>query len=123
MSSPGIKSSDALGRVYTVHPNNSECFHLRLLLLEVQGLKSFQELRTVEGRVCKTYKEACQVRGTLGNDEHWNATLEEAAVTCSPRMLRNLFVVMLQTCAMSNPHQLWSYKNSLSEDLLHQNLS
>ncbi|XP_035211100.1 uncharacterized protein LOC118185339 [Stegodyphus dumicola] len=34
---PGIKSSDALGQVYTVHPNNSECFHLRLLLHEVQG--------------------------------------------------------------------------------------
>ncbi|KFM75760.1 hypothetical protein X975_25623, partial [Stegodyphus mimosarum] len=87
----------------------------------IQGPKSFQELRTVEGRVCKTYKEACQVRGLLENDGHWNVTLEEASVTCSPRMLRNLFVVMLQTCAMSNPHQLWSYhKNSLSVDLLHE---
>ncbi|XP_035205933.1 uncharacterized protein LOC118180959 [Stegodyphus dumicola] len=44
------------------------------------NLKSFQELGTVEGRLCKTYKEACQVRGLLENDEHWNATLEEATV-------------------------------------------
>ena len=54
----GIKSSDALGRVYTVHPNSSECFHLRLLLHEVRGPTSFDDLRTVDGRVCETFKEA-----------------------------------------------------------------
>ncbi|XP_059223034.1 uncharacterized protein LOC131996874 [Stomoxys calcitrans] len=27
---PGIKKTDALGRVYAIHPNNSECFHLRI---------------------------------------------------------------------------------------------
>ncbi|GFW43561.1 ATP-dependent DNA helicase [Trichonephila clavipes] len=42
------------------------------------------------------YKETCQVRGLLENDEHWNATLEEAAFVNSPRILRDLFAVMLQ---------------------------
>ncbi|GFR29131.1 ATP-dependent DNA helicase [Trichonephila clavata] len=92
---PGIKSTDAIGRVYTVHPNNSECFHLRLLLHEVPGPTSFQYLKTFEGRICSNYKEACQVRGLLENDEHWNATLEEDAFMHSPRMLRDLFAVML----------------------------
>ncbi|GBP79736.1 hypothetical protein EVAR_49435_1 [Eumeta japonica] len=27
---PGIRKEHALGRVYTVHPNNTECYHLRL---------------------------------------------------------------------------------------------
>ncbi|GFQ76044.1 ATP-dependent DNA helicase [Trichonephila clavata] len=118
---PGIKSTDAIGRVYTVHPNNSECFHLRLLLHEVPGPMSFQYLKTVEGRICSNYKEACQVRGLLENDEHWNATLEEAAFVHSPRMLRDLFAVMLQVCALSNPNQLWiNHQESLSEDILHQ---
>ncbi|GFT13829.1 uncharacterized protein TNCV_3023041 [Trichonephila clavipes] len=45
---PGIRSTDAIGRVYTVHPNNSECFHLRLLLPEVPGPTSFQYLKTIE---------------------------------------------------------------------------
>ncbi|GFT20136.1 ATP-dependent DNA helicase [Trichonephila clavipes] len=58
---PGIKSTDAIGRVYTGHPNNSECFHLRLLLYEVQGRTSFQYLKTVEGRICGNYKEAWKV--------------------------------------------------------------
>ncbi|XP_023248094.1 uncharacterized protein LOC106644785 [Copidosoma floridanum] len=30
---PQVFSTDALGRMYTVHPRNDECFHLRLLLL------------------------------------------------------------------------------------------
>ncbi|GFX34783.1 ATP-dependent DNA helicase [Trichonephila clavipes] len=48
---PGFKSTDAIGRVYTVHPNNSEWFHLRLLLYEVPGPTSFQYLKTIEGRI------------------------------------------------------------------------
>ncbi|GFR16711.1 ATP-dependent DNA helicase [Trichonephila clavata] len=67
---------------------------------------SFQYLKTVEGRICSNYKEACQVRGLLENDEHWNATLEEAAFVHSPRMLRDLFAGMLQVCALSNPNPL-----------------
>ena len=43
---PGIKADDALGRVYTVHPNNSECFYLRLLLHIVRGPLSFKCLKT-----------------------------------------------------------------------------
>ena len=46
---PGVKSTPALGRVYTVHPGNSECFHLRLLLHTMHGPTSFTELRTVDG--------------------------------------------------------------------------
>ncbi|GFQ92396.1 ATP-dependent DNA helicase [Trichonephila clavata] len=78
-------------------------------------------LKTFEGRICSNYKEACQVRGLLENDEHWNATLEEAAFMHSPRMLRDLFAVMLQVCAVSNPNQLWiNHQENLSEDILHQ---
>ncbi|GFW22103.1 ATP-dependent DNA helicase [Trichonephila clavipes] len=36
-------------------------------------------------------------------------------------MLRDLFAVMLQVCAISNPNQLWiNHQESLSEDILHQ---
>ncbi|GFR02188.1 ATP-dependent DNA helicase [Trichonephila clavata] len=118
---PGIKSTDAIGRVYAVHPNNSECFHLRLLLHEVPSPTSFQYLKIFERRICSNYKEACQVRGLLENDEHWNVTLEESASMHSPRMLRDMFAVMLQVCAVSNPNQLWiNHQEILSEDILHQ---
>ncbi|GBM23366.1 hypothetical protein AVEN_258860-1 [Araneus ventricosus] len=82
---------------------------------------SFTGLRTYEGRVCETYKEACQLRGLLETDEHWNKTLEEAAASRSPKILRNLFAVMIKTCSMSSPEQLWlNHKENLSEDILNE---
>lgn len=53
-----VYSTDALGRIYTVHPNNGECFYLRLLLVNVRGPTSFESLRTVDGELCATYREA-----------------------------------------------------------------
>ncbi|KIH61446.1 hypothetical protein ANCDUO_08282 [Ancylostoma duodenale] len=41
-----VRASDALGRVYTVHPNNDECYYLRLLLHTVRGPTSFTDLKT-----------------------------------------------------------------------------
>lgn len=49
-----------LGCIYTVHPNNAKCFYLRLLLINVRGPTSFQQLRTVNGQLCATYREAGQ---------------------------------------------------------------
>lgn len=43
----GIFQIDAIGRIYTVHPNNAECFHLQFLLVNINDSKSFQELRAV----------------------------------------------------------------------------
>nr|XP_042898738.1 uncharacterized protein LOC107440395 [Parasteatoda tepidariorum] len=117
----GIKSSDAPGRVYTIHPNNSECFHLRLLLHEVHGPTSFNDLKTFGEIKCETFKQACLVRELLENDSHWKSTLEEAVVVRSPEMLRNLFAIMLQTCSIANLLELWNLqRENMLEDVLHQ---
>ena len=34
---PNAYSIDEIGRIYSVHPNNDECFYLRLLLVNVRG--------------------------------------------------------------------------------------
>jgi len=44
---PDVRYTDALGRIYTVHPKNDKCFYLRLLLVNVRGPTSFESLRTV----------------------------------------------------------------------------
>ncbi|RCN45090.1 hypothetical protein ANCCAN_08900 [Ancylostoma caninum] len=114
-----VRGSDALGRVYTVHPNNDECYFLRLLLHTVRGPTSFADLKTVDGEVCEMYREACQRRGLLENDQHWDTTLAEACLTCFPSQLRSLFAIIVTSCAPSNPRSLWEkYKESLSEDIL-----
>jgi hypothetical protein len=101
-----VRETDALGRVYTVHPNNFECFFLRLLLHTVRGPTSFEALRTVNGRICETFREACQLHGLLEDDKQWDATMSEAAAAQSPARLRNLFALILTTCEPSNPKQL-----------------
>ncbi|CAF3387997.1 unnamed protein product [Rotaria sp. Silwood1] len=117
----GVRATDALGRVYTVHPNNFECFFLRLLLHTVKGPTSCEALRTVNGQICATFREACQIRGLLEDDAHWNSTMIEAAAAQSPARLRYLFAILLTACGLSNPRQLWeSHKESLTEDILMQ---
>jgi hypothetical protein len=118
---PGIKASDALGRVYTVHPNNQECYFLRLLLHHVRGPTSFDHLKTVNGVVLPSFREACSQLGLLENDEHWDWCLEEAAARQLPSQMRQLFAIMIATCGLGNPLELWQkHKESLCEDFMFQ---
>jgi hypothetical protein len=49
---PGLFYAETMGRLYTVHPNMVECYYLRLLLENVVGPRSFEDLRTVNGHLC-----------------------------------------------------------------------
>jgi hypothetical protein len=118
---PNLFSTDALGRLYSVHPNNAECFYLRLLLINVRGPTSFQKLRTVNGQVCASYREACQNLNLLKNDGHWDTSLADVANTARPQQIRTLFAIILTTCFPSNPKDLWEkYKDYMSEDILYR---
>ncbi|XP_044592065.1 uncharacterized protein LOC123270186 [Cotesia glomerata] len=121
---PNVFASDALGRIYTVHPNNDECYYLRLLLVNVRGPTSFQQLKTVNGHLCATYREACQVLQLLKNDSHWDNTLKDSVISSSPHQIRTLFTIIVSTCFPSNPNDLWlKYKDDMSKDILHQVVS
>ncbi|GFW51494.1 ATP-dependent DNA helicase [Trichonephila clavipes] len=116
-----LYSSDALGRLYTVHPNNTEGFYLRLLLINMRGPISFQDLRTVNGQLCATYRQACQELNLLENDAHWDTALADASNSARPQQIRMLFAIILTTCFPSNPKDLWEkYKDYMSEDILHR---
>ncbi|XP_037871618.1 uncharacterized protein LOC119629558 [Bombyx mori] len=118
---PGVKSGDALGRVYTVHVSNMECFCLRMLLHHVRGPTSFNDLKKYNTQDYPTFREACEARGLLENDNHWDVTLEEAAQCRSAGKMRELFAVLVATCGLSNPQQLWDkYKNDMTDDILHR---
>ncbi|XP_065370863.1 uncharacterized protein LOC135963006 [Calliphora vicina] len=118
---PNLYSTDALGRVYTVHPQNSECFYLRLLLINVPGPTYFENLRTVDGEICATYREACQKLQLLENDSHWETTLADAAAINHPSKIRTLFAIILVSCSPANPKELWNkFKTYMAEDILHR---
>ncbi|XP_008182252.1 uncharacterized protein LOC103309183 [Acyrthosiphon pisum] len=116
-----VYSSDALGRIYTVHPRQDECFYLRLLLVNVKVPTSFNSLRTVDGVLCATFREACQCFNLLENDSHWDLTLADATVSAQANQIRTLFAIIIATCHPSNPNALWEkYKDEMVDDILHR---
>ena len=115
----GVFKSNTIGRVYTVHPKNAECFYLRLLLHTIRGPTCFEDLKTVDGYICETYREACQRLGLLENDNHWELAMNEAAQTATASQIRELFAIILTTCNPSNPNRLWlKYREYMSDDIL-----
>ncbi|XP_029172028.1 uncharacterized protein LOC114941268 [Nylanderia fulva] len=117
----GIFKAKTLGRLYTVNPKQRECFYLRLLLVNVPGPTSFEFLRTVNGQVFNTYQDACRELQLLEDDNHWDLTLADAALTSTPNNIRQLFAIILTTCYPSQAHTLWEkYKNCMTEDILHR---
>lgn len=117
----GVKSSDALGRVYTVHPNNFECYFLRLLLHNVKGPTSFNDLKTVNGQICESFRETCQKLKLLEDDCHWDDTMKDAEVLETPSRIRSLFAILLTNCGLSNPRELWEkYQKCMAEDILNE---
>ncbi|XP_037909873.1 uncharacterized protein LOC119650806 [Hermetia illucens] len=67
---PDVRSTDALGHMYTVHPKNGECFYLRLLLVNMRGPTSFELLPTVNGTIFPIYRAASEELNLLENGTH-----------------------------------------------------
>ncbi|GBM81940.1 hypothetical protein AVEN_4093-1 [Araneus ventricosus] len=92
-----------------------------MLLHIIKGPNSYAMLKTVDGRVCNTFREAYHKLGLLEDDEHWTKKMSEAMLTSSPDQILNLFAIILTT---SNPRFLWDkFRESMSEDFLCQSSS
>jgi hypothetical protein len=50
-----------------------------MLLMVVKGAQSYEYLRTYNGITHSTFKEACNARGLLSNDQEWYNAFDEAA--------------------------------------------
>ena len=98
-------------------PADADKFHLRLLLLHVPGARSFTDLRTVNGGVCDTFRDACIQRHLLADDSEYNTAMTEASGFQMPRQLRSMFATICAYCQPSNPQQLWTtHQEALIED-------
>lgn len=79
--------SRTIGRTYFVSPQGQERFALRLLLLHGCGFTSFDDVRTVQGRVYSSFVGAARANGYLQDDAFFRLTLEEAAALRMPVQL------------------------------------
>ncbi|KAG5584304.1 hypothetical protein H5410_044738 [Solanum commersonii] len=94
-----------------------ERYYLRLLLMNVRGPKSYQDLRTMNGRCYTIFREAAEKRGLLHSNNNLIECMPEAVSYQMPYSLRRLFATLLVYCNPSNPKNLWKkYEDSMSED-------
>jgi hypothetical protein len=97
--------------MYTVHPRDIERYCLRLLLLNVKGATSYEDLRSYRGS-----------RGLLENDDERDQCIVETSNNdTSGSRLRHLFVINLLCCEVSDPGALWlRHREALSEDKIYK---
>ena len=86
-----------------VQPSEGERYYLRTLLIHVKGATSFDDLKTINGYMCSTFKEACILLGLLKDDTEWNVCLHEASQIKTGQQLRHLFAMILLYCQPTTP--------------------
>ena len=116
---PRKKTARVIGRIYSVSVKQVERYCLRLLLIDVKGATSFEDLRTVEGIQYLSFKQAAVARKPLQDDTSWDKTMEEAAAFQMPVQLRQLFVDIYSHNEISNAPRLFEkYWFHLAEDYI-----
>ncbi|CAN1777377.1 ATP-dependent DNA helicase PIF1 [Linum perenne] len=86
------KRGTSIARLYYCHPSSNERFYLRMLLHVVKGCTSFDDIKTVNGVVYESFKDACRAYGFLSDDGEWNQCLQEVANTASARQMDILYL-------------------------------
>ena len=114
-------SPKVIGRIYNISPKQEELFYLRMLLLHVPGVQSYEDLYLVNGVRQNSFKMACLARGLLEDDQLWINTLTEAASYQMPVQMRQLFVTILANNEIAQPLILWvKFKKDMYQDFFHQ---
>jgi len=96
-----------IGRLYYVNPTEGERFYLRMLLMIVKGATDYKDIRTYNGTVYQTFKEACAARGLLNDDNEWYKTFDEAANWATASQLRYLFTTILLYCNLQDERKFY----------------
>nr|GEZ28953.1 hypothetical protein [Tanacetum cinerariifolium] len=84
-----------------------ERYYLEMPLNVVTGVEGFQQLMTVNKRLCATFKEACFTYGLLNDYKEWTRALSEASLWALGPQLQDIFITMLLFCDVSRPLKLW----------------
>ncbi|OMO67949.1 DNA helicase PIF1, ATP-dependent [Corchorus olitorius] len=108
----------SIGRIIYVHPSAGELYYMRLMLNEIRGATCYEDLRTVDGIVYDTFREACLAMDLLGDDSEWIRAMEEASQVQTGDQLRRLFVTLILNSAVGDPKSFFEKTwTLLAEDI------
>ncbi|KAI3725940.1 hypothetical protein L1987_65736 [Smallanthus sonchifolius] len=102
------KQGFSIGRIHSVSPSLGEAYFLRILLNKVKGPTSFEDIKTVNGVVFPTFRDACYALGLLDDDTEYVEAIKEASHSGSGYYLRTLFATMLLSNTLSRPDFVWN---------------
>ena len=109
-----------LGRLRYVHPGTGETFYLRMLLMVVRGARSYEDVRTYEGTLYATFREACQARGLIGDDTEWSCLFDDVVTWATAYQLRHLFMTVLVYYDIGNVRALYDkYWRYMADDIVY----
>ncbi|XP_023641963.1 uncharacterized protein LOC111831563 [Capsella rubella] len=115
------KRGFSLGRIHYVPRKLEDVYFLRVLINIVKGPTSYDDIKTYNGVVYKSYKEACFARGIISDDQFWIDSIIDASQWCFADYLRNFFAMLILSDSLYRPEHVWeeSWK-LLSEDIEHR---
>ncbi|XP_058767623.1 uncharacterized protein LOC131641335 [Vicia villosa] len=103
-----------------VPQSTGELFYLRMMLTVKKGPLCYQDIKMVDGKKLKTFRDACFAMGFLQDDCEFVETIKEAHHWGSGPFLRKLFVTMLLSSSMNRPEHVWRKTwMYLSDDILY----
>ncbi|XP_076049464.1 uncharacterized protein LOC143030187 [Oratosquilla oratoria] len=113
----------SLGRIRAVTTKTVELFYLRLLLTHKPGPTSYEDLRTIDGKMYPSNREAVNALGLLADEETWkNTILEIINHTNDRKQLRETYASMLVFSDLEDQSGIWEEtKDLFASDYLHIN--
>ncbi|XP_035838933.1 uncharacterized protein LOC110933602 [Helianthus annuus] len=87
-------SYGSIGRVHYVPPSLGDCYYLRILLNHIKRPTCFEDIKTVDGQVFQTFKDACFAWRLLDDDKEYVNAVKEASTWSTRYFLRTFFNVV-----------------------------
>jgi hypothetical protein len=92
-----------------------------MLLMIVRGAKDYKDIRTYNGKLYQTSKEACAARRLLKDDKEWYDTFCEAANWATTGQLRYLFFTMVLYCNLQDERKFYEHNwRKMTDDIERQ---
>ena len=111
------KTSFSKLAVISAHPTEGERYFLHVLLNNVAGATSYEHLRTVDGVLLLSFREAAERRGLIEEDNTLDECLTESTLFQMPSSLWRLFATILVFCEPHDVMGLWKkHYDAMSED-------
>jgi hypothetical protein len=114
------QKGQSIGRITFVAPSARDIYYVRLLLNVQTGCTCFADLRTVNGHVHNSFREACGALRLLANDTEFFNAIDQVAILGSGPYIRQTFAMLLLGGTMGDPFRVWEARwETLADGILY----